>query len=132
VKPEFADGSHALEQAVTACWREVLKSALVTPEDNFFDLGGASVQVIELYSKLRVRLPEQSFEIVALFQYPTIRSFVEFLCPIQRNYPAADTVRPTGGQWTSMSGNVAQGLTPEERIARQKRVQESMNPKIRN
>ncbi|OZI34737.1 hypothetical protein CAL29_14795 [Bordetella genomosp. 10] len=51
---EETDG--AIEHQVAACMAELLGTQLVTPTDDFFDLGGHSVMVIKLVARLRKRL----------------------------------------------------------------------------
>ena len=72
--------SGELERRVTRIWTEVLGIPAVGLDDNFFDLGGHSLLLITLERRLREAL-ECEVKIVELFQFPTIRSFVEHLQP---------------------------------------------------
>ena len=46
--------------------------------DNFFDLGGHSMQVVEVQSQLRERVGAD-LPVLRLFEHPTIRSLAGFL-----------------------------------------------------
>jgi aryl carrier-like protein len=47
-------------------------------EDNFFDLGGHSILLLQAHARLRERLAND-LSVVALLQYPTIRSLARHL-----------------------------------------------------
>jgi acyl carrier protein len=68
-----------LEQTIAAVWQEVLGAQKVGVHDNFFsDLGGHSLLVVQVVTKLRECLdPQLSF--VDMFQFPTINSLAEHL-----------------------------------------------------
>jgi phosphopantetheine binding protein len=82
-----------LEGVVLATWRETLGVDRVGPHDNFFDIGGTSLLLIELRARLQRALGRE-VRTVTLFRNPTVRLFVRQLDAI----PAADngrTVRHT-------------------------------------
>jgi amino acid adenylation domain-containing protein len=62
-----------LEQRLAAIWAEVLDVAVVRPDDRFFDLGGHSLSILRVLSRVRrqfaVELAPQ-----AVFQHQTVRS----------------------------------------------------------
>ena len=62
-----------LEITIAETWKEVLTVDLVGTEDNFFDLGGNSLDIIMVGSKLK-ELLNRDIATVALFTYPTIQS----------------------------------------------------------
>ncbi|HEV7518464.1 MAG TPA: amino acid adenylation domain-containing protein, partial [Thermoanaerobaculia bacterium] len=66
------------EQAVAAIWREVLGAAVVGLDDNFFDLGGHSLLLIEVRQRLRP-LAGRAIPLLELFRHPTIRSLAAFV-----------------------------------------------------
>ncbi len=66
------------ERVVAEAWREVLGVDEVGLDDNFFDLGGHSLLLARLRSRLRGRFPSD-VSIVVLFRYPTVRSLAEHL-----------------------------------------------------
>ena len=47
-------------------------------DENFFDLGGQSLLMIQVHQELQ-KVMEREISIVAMFQYPTIRDFVQHL-----------------------------------------------------
>ena len=60
-----------LEQTLAAIWRAVLQIDHVGIDDNFFDLGGHSLLVAQVHSRLREQLGVE-LSMVDLFKYPTI------------------------------------------------------------
>jgi mycobactin peptide synthetase MbtE len=62
------------EQAVAAAWCTVLRRASVGVTQNFFDLGGASMDLVSL-----ARLLPGDPRVVDLFRYPTVRAQAAFL-----------------------------------------------------
>jgi amino acid adenylation domain-containing protein/non-ribosomal peptide synthase protein (TIGR01720 family) len=66
-----------LEQSIAAIWQEALYSERVGIHDNFFDLGGHSLLMVQVHSKLNALFP--GLTLVELFEYPTISSLTAFL-----------------------------------------------------
>jgi natural product biosynthesis luciferase-like monooxygenase protein len=64
-----------LETTVTRLWCEVLGTARVGTQDNFFDLGGHSLLVVKLHRLLRAELPVE-VALTDLYRFPTVRSLV--------------------------------------------------------
>ena len=62
-----------LERRIAALWAEVLQRDRIGLHDNFFDLGGHSLLVIQLHAKLCETLGDD-LSLVDLFQYPTVFS----------------------------------------------------------
>lgn len=62
-------------QAVQQIWEHLLNKS-VHIERSFFDQGGHSLLVLELFQQLKRALPYDSFVIGDLFRYPTIQGFV--------------------------------------------------------
>jgi amino acid adenylation domain-containing protein len=67
-----------IEDAIAAAWRAVLRLDQVGIDDNFFDLGGHSLLLVQVQAKLRSAL-DRDIAIVEMFQYPTIRSMAAHL-----------------------------------------------------
>jgi amino acid adenylation domain-containing protein len=67
-----------LEQTIAKVWREVLHVQRVGMNDNFFDLGGHSIRMIEATSKLRIALGRE-LSVLSMFEYPTVSKMAEFL-----------------------------------------------------
>ncbi|MEL7408786.1 MAG: amino acid adenylation domain-containing protein, partial [Cyanobacteria bacterium J06558_2] len=66
------------EEKIAQIWREVLHLDKVGIHDNFFDLGGHSLLLLELQQKLNQSL-QKDFSVVLMFQYPTIAALAEFM-----------------------------------------------------
>jgi amino acid adenylation domain-containing protein len=62
-----------LERTIAQVWRDVLRLDEVGVDDNFFDLGGHSLLLVRVQTRLRETL-DQEVPIVEMFQYPTIRT----------------------------------------------------------
>lgn len=67
-----------LETELTNLWRKILGVIDIGVEDDFFDLGGHSIKVIELIGYIRKKL-QYEVPITAIFQYRTIRSLASYL-----------------------------------------------------
>jgi amino acid adenylation domain-containing protein len=66
--------SDDMERAIADAWSAVLGRA-VDVNSNFFDLGGSSLQLMEVHAKLK----KTGVDLMDLFTYPTIASLAEFL-----------------------------------------------------
>jgi aryl carrier-like protein len=72
-----------LERTVTAAWRETLGVDRVGADDNFFDIGGNSLLLIQLRARLQRALGRE-VRTVTLFRNPTVRMFVRQLAGSDR------------------------------------------------
>jgi acyl-coenzyme A synthetase/AMP-(fatty) acid ligase/acyl carrier protein len=75
---EFVLPRTELEKTIAAAWQAALGIDQVGVYDNFFDLGGHSLRMIQIHQKLRAEL-SLDIELLNLFQFPTIDSLVRFL-----------------------------------------------------
>jgi amino acid adenylation domain-containing protein len=66
------------EQQIAKLWQELLNLDKVGIYDNFFDLGGHSLLMIQLNHKLRSIL-QRDISVVTMFQNPTIYSLAQYL-----------------------------------------------------
>ena len=66
--------THTLEDRIAACWHRVLQDNSISPNDNFFDVGGSSLLLAALRNELQTAL-DRSIPVTWLFEYATIRSF---------------------------------------------------------
>jgi non-ribosomal peptide synthase protein (TIGR01720 family) len=66
------------ELAVASVWRDLFGVERVSLDDNFFDLGGHSLLLMQAHARLRATL-RPDLPVVALLQYPTIRSLARYL-----------------------------------------------------
>ncbi|MCP5102057.1 MAG: amino acid adenylation domain-containing protein, partial [bacterium] len=75
---EYVAPKPGSEMAVAALWKEALKLEKVGIHDNFFDLGGTSVDIIRVNSRLKETLGKE-VPIVIMYKYNTIAGFSQFL-----------------------------------------------------
>ncbi len=76
--PSPARRDPATETALAALWRQVLRVPRVTPEDDFFELGGDSLAATELASRAE-RLTGARLSPAALFNAPTLGAFATLI-----------------------------------------------------
>jgi amino acid adenylation domain-containing protein len=67
-----------IEKRIAGLWMEVLKLEKVGIYENFFDLGGTSMDIIKLNSKFKEVFNEQDI-VVQMFRYSTVSSFTQYL-----------------------------------------------------
>ncbi|NJM17637.1 MAG: amino acid adenylation domain-containing protein [Richelia sp. SM1_7_0] len=88
VRPEltasFKPPQSEMEQQIAKVWQEVLHIDKVGINDNFFDLGGNSLLILQVNNKLRAIL-QREISVVTMFQNPTIYSLAEYLSQKNRD-----------------------------------------------
>ena len=67
-----------LEQQIAEIWKKALKVGQVGLQDNFFEIGGHSLLLLDINRQLQVKL-KVKLSIVEMFQYPTIRALTQRL-----------------------------------------------------
>ncbi|MGE5343914.1 MAG: amino acid adenylation domain-containing protein [Candidatus Omnitrophota bacterium] len=67
-----------LEKLLTSLWQDVLNVEKIGIYDNFFDLGGNSMDVVNLSRKLKEKL-KIDIPVVAVYRYLTIHEFTSYL-----------------------------------------------------
>jgi len=75
---EFIAPKDGIERDVADVWEDVLKRSSIGVNENFFDVGGNSLKIIELKSKLCKKLNIE-ITVVELFENATISSFTSSL-----------------------------------------------------
>ena len=71
-----------LERGIAGIWRDVLKIPEPGIDQNFFDVGGNSLHVAEVHTRLQ-KLLDRQFSITELFTYSTIRALAShFSAPV--------------------------------------------------
>mgnify|MGYP004701088783 CR=1 FL=1 len=73
----LADAS-TLENEIAAIWRRELNRQDVGLDDNFFDIGGHSILVVQVNAALRALL-NRDVSLVEMFRFPTVRSLANQL-----------------------------------------------------
>lgn len=66
------------EQAIATIWKSVLHTERIGLHENFFDLGGHSLMMVQVRNRIREHL-NQDIKMVDLFRYPTIRTLTQHL-----------------------------------------------------
>jgi amino acid adenylation domain-containing protein len=103
------DAGSETEKMLLEIWRKVLGTRAVGLNENFFDLGGTSLQLIQLHARIASVMPSD-LTVVDLFQYPRISALAARLAA--DGSAAAPGTPPAGHK---PSGGV---LTAEERARR--------------
>ncbi|PSB49518.1 non-ribosomal peptide synthetase [Cyanosarcina cf. burmensis CCALA 770] len=74
----YAPPKTELEQTLATIVQTVLQLEKVGIDDNFFDLGGNSLKLIQVHVQLRERF-DRDISIVEMFRHPTVRSLSDYL-----------------------------------------------------
>ncbi len=86
-RPELATGyvapSSIHEKALANIWEEVLRVTPIGSRDSFFDLGGKSIQLVQIHSLVQKRLSIE-FDFTAMFEHGTIASLAKSLGSLQQ------------------------------------------------
>jgi amino acid adenylation domain-containing protein/FkbM family methyltransferase len=67
-----------LERAVASIWQQALRVERVGLHDNFFDLGGHSLLMVQVHGRLR-ELVQREVSMVEMFQHPTVHALARHL-----------------------------------------------------
>ncbi|MCU0532539.1 MAG: amino acid adenylation domain-containing protein [Hydrococcus sp. Prado102] len=84
--------SSEIERAIANIWQEVLNIEKVGINDNFFDLGGHSLLMVQVNHKLNAAL-NRNLSVVEMFQNPTIYTLARYLTQKSEQKPAFESVR---------------------------------------
>jgi polyketide synthase PksN len=66
------------EKLIAGIWKEVLNMERIGIDDNFFDIGGNSLNVLQVNNKLN-DVFDNKLTVIEMFRYTTIRSLSQFL-----------------------------------------------------
>lgn len=80
--------ANELEAAIAGCWQSTLGVDRVGVSENFFDIGGHSLLVVQLHRKLSEAIPH-TISLVDLYRFPTIRALTDHLSAAEGNGKAA-------------------------------------------
>ncbi|MEH2082701.1 MAG: amino acid adenylation domain-containing protein [Nostoc sp.] len=78
LEENFVAPETELEQTIAIIWQEALHVEKVGIHHNFFDLGGHSLLMVQIHSKLYQTL-NKDISIIEMFQYPTISALAKHL-----------------------------------------------------
>jgi len=74
----FVPPRNSMEKSIAAIWEQVLDLEQIGVHDNFFDLGGHSLLMAQVYDRLQ-KVVDKKISMVELLEYPTISSLARFL-----------------------------------------------------
>jgi amino acid adenylation domain-containing protein len=77
-----------LERSLAGIWQQLLHVDTVGVHDNFFDLGGHSLLIMQVHQRLR-EITDKEIGVADLFRFPTIASLAQYL-----NQEVADATTP--------------------------------------
>jgi fengycin family lipopeptide synthetase D len=75
---EYVAPEGELERLVAHAWRDILRADKIGVNQNFFDIGGNSMDLIAVNNKLKEAL-KVDIPVVAMFRFATVRTFARFL-----------------------------------------------------
>ena len=81
---EYPVAETPTEKLISGIWKELLALDRPNVEQNFFDMGGHSLMMAHVHSRLKEKL-NIPVNLIDLFQYPTIRSLSKHLEKIPEN-----------------------------------------------
>jgi len=91
----FVAPQAGLEQTVATIWADILGAKNPGADDNFFDLGGHSLLVVRVQSRIREALGV-NLSVLKLFQYPTIRTLTRHIAESKDDGGFLDKIRDRG------------------------------------
>jgi len=77
LQPFIAPGNQA-EKRLAETWKQILEKDRIGIDDNFFDLGGTSLDIIKLNTRIKEEFNTQ-IPLVSLFKYTTIRTLAQYI-----------------------------------------------------
>ncbi|MFZ6028535.1 MAG: amino acid adenylation domain-containing protein [Chloroflexota bacterium] len=78
IRTAYAAPHHELEKTIAAIWQDLLHVEKIGIHDNFFDLGGHSLLMVQTHRRLCEVLGRE-VALVDLFQYPTVSTLANHL-----------------------------------------------------
>jgi amino acid adenylation domain-containing protein len=76
------------ERAIAAIWSDVLQLGAIGVHDNFFDLGGHSLLMLQAHGKLKQAFAKE-ISMIQMFGYPTIETLADFFTRVEEPQPRA-------------------------------------------
>jgi acyl transferase domain-containing protein/acyl carrier protein len=67
-----------LEEKVLKVWKSILPGQNVGITDNFFEVGGHSLKLIQVHNEL-IKLFNTKLTVIEMYRYPTVRSLAQYL-----------------------------------------------------
>ncbi|MEM9804743.1 MAG: amino acid adenylation domain-containing protein [Cyanobacteria bacterium P01_D01_bin.56] len=82
----------SLERTLAEIWQSLLKLDFVGIHDNFFEVGGHSLLVVNAQSQIRQTLGVE-ISLMDLFQYPTLSTLADHINQLQTGQPEESNIR---------------------------------------
>jgi amino acid adenylation domain-containing protein/non-ribosomal peptide synthase protein (TIGR01720 family) len=101
-----------MEHTIAGVWQTMFGLEKIGIEENFFDLGGHSLLLVQTHSRLRDVLKVE-FPIVTMFEHPTVRSLARHL-----DQPTAQAPLQAG-QWRDRAQRQKQALAQMRSVLKQ-------------
>jgi amino acid adenylation domain-containing protein len=100
---EFVSPKSDIEKNIARIWKRLLGMDRVSIHDNFFDLGGNSLSMLRLNTRLK-RVFKRDIPIVTLFNHPTISSLARYIRGEEKEREILSTVKADRGKETRKRG----------------------------
>ncbi len=79
-KKGYSIPTNSFEKELSKIWSQVLDIENIGTQDNFFDVGGSSILSLKVVLRIKDRIKtDRTISVVKFFQYPTIKSFADYL-----------------------------------------------------
>lgn len=75
---QLVEAETEIERKLVKIWQEILNQRRIGINDNFFDLGGHSLAIIQAQGKIKEAFNKE-IDVVDMFKYPTINTFAKYL-----------------------------------------------------
>nr|QEO74050.1 condensation domain-containing protein [uncultured bacterium] len=92
VRAEYVAPRTEVEATIADIWQEMLGLEKVGVHDNFFDLGGHSLLLVQVCSKLRTAY-KPDLSMVEMFNHPTVSALAKYLREEETEQPSLENVR---------------------------------------
>ena len=77
-KEEYVEPTNDVERKLIGIWCELLDSENISINDNFFEIGGDSILIIKMYSRIK-NVFDKKIEVTDIFANPTIYKLAQFI-----------------------------------------------------
>jgi amino acid adenylation domain-containing protein len=113
VRPTTQTGISPTQAIVLKIWCDVLRLEAISTSENFFDLGGTSLRLIEAHERIQREL-NREIEIVRFFEHPTVADIARFLDGGEGSSSALDAAQSRGARQRALLSRLretARGMT---------------------
>lgn len=115
LREDFVAPRTPVQEVLAKIWAKILGVERVGVHDNFFDLGGHSLLMIQLQAEIR-DATGRSVSTVELFKNPTVRSLAEFLQPTRAKLTSLDRIQDrVSKQRSALARQSRTGKEPKDR-----------------